>query len=294
MENNFFDPDIYTRPLVITKSYFRDVYPAVDPSRADLRQTGKVTIVTGAGKGIGVGIATAHAQAGVSGLVLVARTLINIEKVKEDILAQYPSVDVLAVAADVSDEEAVDRLFSQVKDRFGGCNTLVHNAGVVTTPFDVVGKVSHSVWWNDFEINTKGTYLVNEAFLRLTGQTSTTNPTVVNLVSDSSLSPPRLSSYFSSKVAVMKFTEILQAENPELAAYTIHPGLVDTDLTLDVFKPYAKDTPSLTGAVTVYLASNRPGYLRGRHLLANWNLDELESRKEEIEESNLFRLGLKI
>jgi hypothetical protein len=54
MSDQPFDPDVYTKAGVITKSYYRDVYPAVNPTRPDLSQAGKVTIVTGAGRGIGV------------------------------------------------------------------------------------------------------------------------------------------------------------------------------------------------------------------------------------------------
>ncbi|KAL7622415.1 hypothetical protein AAE478_007920 [Parahypoxylon ruwenzoriense] len=294
MADNTIDPDLYTKAGVITKSYFRDVYPAVDPSRADLSQAGKVTIVTGAGKGIGVGIAEAHAKSGVKGLVLVARSLKNINEVKEAIVARHPSVKVLGVAADISDEKAVDQLFAAVKEQFGTADTLINNAGVVSTPFDTVDKVSPSVWWNDFNVNVKGAFLVNAAFLRLAKQNPDVRPTVVNIVSNINFMPPALSSYFSSKVAVMKFTEILQVENPEVAAYTLNPGIVDTDTTFDAFKPYAKDTPFLTGSVTVYLSAKRPDYLRGRHLVANWDVEELEARREEIETSSLLKLGLNI
>ena len=48
------DPDAYTKAECITKSYFRDVYPAVDPSNKDLAQAGKVSIITGGGRGLGV------------------------------------------------------------------------------------------------------------------------------------------------------------------------------------------------------------------------------------------------
>lgn len=48
------DPDAYTKAECITKSYFRDVYPAVDPSNKELAQAGKVCIITGGGRGLGV------------------------------------------------------------------------------------------------------------------------------------------------------------------------------------------------------------------------------------------------
>ncbi|KAI1737799.1 hypothetical protein F4680DRAFT_450763 [Xylaria scruposa] len=292
MADQPFDPDVYTKAGVITKSYYRDVYPAVDPTRPDLSQAGKVTIVTGAGRGIGVGIALAHAKSGVRGLVLVGRTADNVEKVKQVIETEYPSVSVLAIAADVSENAAVNELFVKVKETFGVADTLVNNAGVITTPLETVEKVSTDVWWNDFNVNVRGTYLVCASFLRLAAENSTTKSTIVNIVSNISLKPPSLSSYFSSKAALMKFTEVLQVENPGVAAYTVNPGLVHTDATLEAFTPYAKDTAALVGSVTVYLSARQPDHLKGRHLCVNWDVEELEARKEEIEKSNLLTLGL--
>ncbi|KAI1371038.1 oxidoreductase [Hypoxylon crocopeplum] len=294
MADNTFDPDLYTRAGVITKSYYRDVYSTIDPARTELSQAGKVTIVTGAGRGIGVGIAEAHAKSGVRGLVLVGRSPANVEKVKEEILTKYPSVDILTVGADVADEKAVDHLFDMIRERFGAVDTLIHNAGLITPNFDVVDKVSLSVWWNDFNVNAKGTFLVNAAFIRLAKQNPALKLTVVNVVTNVNLEGPTLSSYLSSKAAVMKFTEVLQAENPELAAYTLNPGIVNTDAILEDFKPYAKDTPGLAGCVTAYLSAKRPDYLKGRHLIVNWDMDELEARKEEIQNSDMLKLGLKI
>jgi hypothetical protein len=49
---------------------------------------------------------------------------------------------------------------------------------------------------------------------------------------------------------------------------------------------------ALVGSVTVYLSASQPGHLRGRHLCVNWDVEELEARKEEIESSDLLTLGL--
>ena len=47
------DPDQFTTPFQLTKGMYRDVYPAVDPKNEDLKATGKVVIITGAGGGLG-------------------------------------------------------------------------------------------------------------------------------------------------------------------------------------------------------------------------------------------------
>lgn len=51
------------------------------------------------------------------------------------------------------------------------------------------------------------------------------------------------------------------------------------------------DTAELSGGVTVYLAAKQPDYLSGRHLSVNWDLEELEARKEEIGLSEKLKLG---
>jgi hypothetical protein len=53
MSDAAFDPDQFTKAGAITKSYYRDVYPTIDPTKPELSLAGKVTVVTGAGKGIG-------------------------------------------------------------------------------------------------------------------------------------------------------------------------------------------------------------------------------------------------
>lgn len=60
--------------LQFTRTVHQDVYPSIDPTKAELSLAGKVVIVTGASRGIGArGFAPAFAKAGVKGLVLVAR-----------------------------------------------------------------------------------------------------------------------------------------------------------------------------------------------------------------------------
>lgn len=47
---------------------------------------------------------------------------------------------------------------------------------------------------------------------------------------------------------------------------------------------------ALTGAVTVYLAARRPEYLNGQHVTANWDVEELEQRKNEFGTSDALKL----
>ncbi|KAJ5650257.1 NAD(P)-binding protein [Penicillium longicatenatum] len=290
MSDSPIDPDQFTREGSITKTYYRDVYSAIEPSKPRFSQEDRVTIITGAGKGIGRAIARSHAQSGVKGLVLITLSMSSAEETKKVVQAEFPSVEILTLPTDIVDEKAVARTFDVIKDKFGTAHTLVNNAGVFAPGAPIVESDSVT-WWNDFEINVRGTYHVTAAFLRLTTQTPQVKPTVVNLISSIALTPPTLSSYFISKLGVAKFTEFVTAENPHVTAYSLSPGIVLTSMTLESFKPFARDSAELTGAVTVYLATKRPTYLNGRHLSVNWDLEELETRQSEFASSDKLQIG---
>lgn len=47
------DPHQATKAFAFTTNIYRDVYPAIDPSQPELRQQGKVVVITGASRGLG-------------------------------------------------------------------------------------------------------------------------------------------------------------------------------------------------------------------------------------------------
>jgi hypothetical protein len=53
-----------------------------------------------------------------------------------------------------------------------------------------------------------------------------------------------------------------------------------------------KPEADLAAGVAVYLASPAARFLSGRYMSANWDVDELEAKKDEINQKNLLRIGL--
>ena len=90
--------------------------------------TGKVALVTGAGKGIGAGIAKAMAAAGVSVVVNFASDRPGAERVVADIKAAGGSA--FAIQANVSVVAEVQRLLAETVTTFGPLDILVNNASV--------------------------------------------------------------------------------------------------------------------------------------------------------------------
>lgn len=85
------------------------------------------------------------------------------------------------------------------------------------------------------------------------------------------------------------------AENPNVVAIALHPGIVDTEMTKDIFRKFALDTPELVGGIGVWLAGwDGPdrSFLSGRFVAANWDVEDLVSRKDEIVEKELLKMNL--
>jgi 3-oxoacyl-[acyl-carrier protein] reductase len=90
--------------------------------------SGRVALVTGAGRNIGRGIALALADGGAAVVVNVRSNIAEAEAVVGEIVKAGGAA--LAVTADVADAEAVDRMVDAAAKRFGRIDILVNNAAV--------------------------------------------------------------------------------------------------------------------------------------------------------------------
>ena len=88
--------------------------------------TGKVAIVTGAGRGIGAETARTYADAGAD-VVLAARTQEQLDAVAEEIRDKGRRA--LVITCDVNENEAVEDIVTQTMAEFGRIDVVVNNAG---------------------------------------------------------------------------------------------------------------------------------------------------------------------
>ena len=87
---------------------------------------GKVVIITGGGRGIGFGLSTAFAKAGAK-LVITGRTESTLLSAKEQLERDY-GCEVLCVAADGADENAIQNVIDQTVACFGRIDAVINNA----------------------------------------------------------------------------------------------------------------------------------------------------------------------
>ncbi|CAI6334897.1 unnamed protein product [Periconia digitata] len=280
------DPNAYTAPFQLTKNLHRDVYPAIDIAAHSSYAKGKVILVTGASGGLGHEISRTWSNAGAKGVVLVGRDAARLDSTASEL-----EVETLVAAGDIANEEAVKRIFESAIARFGTVDVVVNTAGT-TNINGMIGQISPSQWWTDYESNVKGSYNLAHHFITATSGKGT----FINLVSlGASFLAPGMSSYGSAKLAAIRLGEFLDLEQPNLRVFSVHPGIVEASsgrgMVIDHFTPFAKDKQALTAALTLYLLKPEADFLRGSFFSANWDVEEMEKHKEEILEGKLLKLG---
>jgi NAD(P)-dependent dehydrogenase (short-subunit alcohol dehydrogenase family) len=181
----------------------------------------RVAIVTGGAQGIGRKIA--EGLAGEGARVVVA------DVQAADAVAD--SLGGIAVAADVSDPRACERMAQVAIDAYGRIDILVNNAGIwsslVPTPFE---ELSVEEWRRVFDVNVLGMWLATRAvapFMREAGRGR-----IINLASGTPYKGvPLFLHYVASKGAVIAMTRVLAKElgGDNVLVNTIAPGFTLSD-----------------------------------------------------------------
>jgi len=220
---------------------------------------GKVAIVTGAGRGIGKAIALLFAKEGAS-VAITSRTDSEIQAVAEEI--KQLGGQAIALRADVSKEEDVNKLVQTVLGKFGKVDILVNNAGVL--PERSRGPVLET-YVEDFDymyrINLKGVFLCTKAVLK--NMKERRQGYIINI---SSMAGKRvlnghICAYRASKFGVMGFTMTLakDVKDDGVNVSLICPGRVDTSMLPDSFReksdPTSWLTPNDVAEVALFLAT---------------------------------------
>lgn len=155
---------------------------------------------------------------------------------------------------DVTDEDAVARVCSEVAAEFGKLNVLVNNAGIagVNKPTD---EISAEEWDQVINVNVRGVFFCTKhaiPHLRNAGGGS-----IINISSIYGLiSAPDLPPYHASKGAVrlMSKTDALFYAKEGIRVNSVHPGYIWTPLVADL----ARQSPGGEEAFRRELGSRHP------------------------------------
>jgi NAD(P)-dependent dehydrogenase (short-subunit alcohol dehydrogenase family) len=235
----------------------------------DLDLKSKRALVTGGSRGIGRAIVLALARRGVSVAACYHQESEAVTSLAAE-LDQFGN-NSHVVQADVSDEAAVTHLVEGVRQRFGGLDVLVNNAGVVShVP---LSKLDLAEWRRILDTNLTGMYLVTRAVLDLMSE----GGSVINMTSAVAMvgMVGRIH-YTASKSGVIGFTRSLCKElGPRgIRANALAPGIIETDqatgLTPEQRTRYANLTalgrlgqPDDIAQAVLFLASDLSRFVSG-------------------------------
>lgn len=169
--------------------------------------SGKTAIVTGAGSGIGRAVAIALGGNGYT-LALIGRTLSALDETA----ASAGTDQVIALACDVGDEDAVARAFEVGASRFGRIDILFNGAGLFGggTAFE---NTAIADWRSVVETNLTGSFLCARAAFRQMKAQDPRGGRIINCGSISAHAPrPRTAAYTASKHAITGLTRSIALE----------------------------------------------------------------------------------
>jgi NAD(P)-dependent dehydrogenase (short-subunit alcohol dehydrogenase family) len=240
--------------------------------------SGRVAIVTGAGRGMGLAVSRRLAAGG-------ARVVVN--DISADAAERAAAAvsadggDAHSVAADVASRQDVDRLVESALERYGEVHILVNNAGIVRPT--LVADMEEDEWDLVVNVNLKSTYLCSRAVLPAMRRGGWGR--IVNFSSSAGRSVSTIGGahYTAAKAGILGFTRHLAKESAGygITVNSVCPGLIDTEMVRSTLSaadakahtdtlPIARmGRPSEVAELVAFLASDRAAYITGASLDIN-------------------------
>ena len=243
--------------------------------------TGKVAIVTGAGRGIGKSIALGLARHGAD-VVLCSRTPAELEQVAQEV--QKLGQKALPIVVDMAQVSQFDSLVTETQKAFKHIDILVNNAGGAY-PTQVL-EMSVNDWEETVKENLSSVFICS----RIVGEVMVKQK-AGNIISMSSVmgldASDRNAAYGASKAGIISLTKTLAVQWApyNIRVNAIAPGFINTPGTSKIYEdprvlqarlskiPLGRlgKAEDIVG-VAIFLASDASAYITGETIVVNGGL----------------------
>jgi len=228
--------------------------------------TGKVAIVTGAGRGIGEGIARKLAQNGA--------TVICADVNHDDATSVASSLSPagIGVRLDVSNATECDAVVNSAHERYGRLDILVNNAGINRDA--MLHKMTDEQWHQVLAVDLTGVFFMTRAASRI--MRAAGSGRIVNISSASWMGNIGQANYAAAKAGVVGLSRTAAKElaRSQVTVNAICPGFIDTVMTRSIPDTIREQQvakiplgragqPADVAALVAFLASDEAGYITG-------------------------------
>ncbi len=193
----------------------------------------KTALVTGASGGIGRAIALALDKEGVRvGIHYNAN-----EASAKDLLNKITTPGAMLLKCDLTDEEAISKMFSEINSSFGRLDILVNNAGVVNN--GMLLRMKTAKWKDVLDTDLNSAFYCSREALPIMLKNRWGR--IINISSVSALHGNYgQTNYAAAKGALISFSKSLAREvgSHNITVNTIAPGLIDTEMLTTVPKEH--------------------------------------------------------
>lgn len=189
----------------------------------------RVALVTGGGSGIGAEVAKVLAHNGWK--VIIAGRRQDVLDSCVSTIGKTPG-EVIAFAADVTDEASVKKLFASIKEKYGRLDLLFNNAGTVA-PAVEIDQLSLADWNKVVAVNLTGVFLCTREAFGIMRNQDPQGGRIINNGSIAAYVPRPLSiAYTSTKHAISGLTKTTQLDGRKfnIACSQIDVGNAATEM----------------------------------------------------------------
>lgn len=193
--------------------------------------SGKTALITGAGKGLGRAMALALAAEG-SNLLLIGRTLADLEKVAEEAKAINASISVAYERANVGEYAQVQHAVASLIKAHSKIDILINNAGILRVGGIV--DIPIAEFEQSMQINVMGCYYMMREVLPFLIQNESSD--IINIASTAGLKgSANLAAYGASKAALINMSEAVMQEfrKKNVRVTTVNPSTIATEMTMN-------------------------------------------------------------
>ena len=197
---------------------------AIDLFRLD----DKIALVSGGSRGIGEAICHGLAEQGAH-VIVSSRKLEGCEVVAQAI--RDNGGQAIAMACHAGDLDAIDTLFDDIQEQFGGLDILINNGG--TNPYyGPVAETPAAAFDKTFEVNLRGPFFMSERAVAMMKERG--GGSILNMASIDGISAGVFQGVYSTtKAAMISMTQSFAVENGRygIRVNALCPGLTETKFT---------------------------------------------------------------